>query len=82
MEIILEDVTNHGRIDMTVRFNENIYLFEFKVVEFFPNGKALEQLQNKDYAQKYRNLNQPIHLIGVEFSKEQRCVVGFNTLTL
>jgi hypothetical protein len=62
---------------MTVRFNQNIYLFEFKVVEFFPEGKAIEQLQTKNYAQKYQALNQPIHLIGVEFSKEKKCVVGF-----
>jgi hypothetical protein len=77
LDIILEDVTNHGRIDMTVKFNQNVYLFEFKVVEFVPEGKALEQLQNRNYAQKYQALNQPIHLIGVEFSKESRSVVGF-----
>jgi hypothetical protein len=81
LEIILEDVTNHGRIDMTVKFNKNIYLFEFKVVEFFPEGKAIEQLQTKNYAQKYQSLNQPIHLIGVEFSKESRSVVGFETIS-
>ena len=77
LEIILEDTTNYGRIDMTVKFNEQIYLFEFKVVEFVPNGKALQQLIDKNYAQKYQALNQPIHLIGVEFSKESRSVVGF-----
>ena len=77
LEIILEDTTNHGRIDMTVKFNEQIYLFEFKVVEFVPNGKALQQLIDKNYAAKYQALNQPIHLIGVEFSKESRSVVGF-----
>jgi hypothetical protein len=78
LEIILEDVTNHGRIDMTVKFNEHVYLFEFKVVEIVPEGKAIEQLKSKNYAQKYQSLNQPIHLIGIEFSKEQRSVVGFD----
>jgi hypothetical protein len=82
LEIILEDVTNHGRIDMTVKFNENVYLFEFKVVEFFPEGKAMQQLIDKNYAQKYQALNQPIHLIGVEFSKESRTVIGFETQTM
>ena len=81
LDIILEDVTNHGRIDMTVKFNNNIYLFEFKVVEIVPKGKALEQLQNRNYAQKYQTLNQPIHLIGVEFSKESLSVVGFEVKT-
>ncbi|MDO9139354.1 MAG: ATP-binding protein [Methylobacter sp.] len=82
LEIILEDVTNFGRIDMTVKFNDNVYLFEFKVVELVPNGKALQQLIDKNYAQKYQALNQPIHLIGVEFSKEARSVVGFEFLTI
>ncbi len=82
LDIVLEDVTNFGRIDMTVKFNGQIYLFEFKVVELLPNGKALEQLIAKNYAQKYQALNQPIHLIGVEFSKEARSVVSFEFVTI
>ncbi|MDP3363595.1 MAG: PD-(D/E)XK nuclease domain-containing protein, partial [Methylobacter sp.] len=82
LDIILEDVTNFGRIDMTVKFNQNIYLFEFKVVELMPNGKALQQLVDKNYAQKYQHLNQPVHLIGVEFSKEARSVVGFEFMSI
>jgi hypothetical protein len=82
LDIILEDVTNHGRIDMTVKFNQNVYLFEFKVVELVPEGKALEQLLNRNYAQKYQSLNQAIHLIGVEFSKESRTVIGFEVQTI
>ena len=81
LDIILEDTTNQGRIDMTVKFNEQVYLFEFKVVELVPQGKALQQLKDRGYADKYRSLNQPIHLIGVEFSKESRSVVGFEWLS-
>lgn len=77
LDITLEDTTNHGRIDMTVQFNNQIYLFEFKVVELVPEGKALGQLKAMDYAAKYRALGQPIHLIGIEFSKESRSVVDF-----
>jgi hypothetical protein len=77
LEIKVEDSTNKGRIDMTVLFNGHIWLFEFKVVEMVPDGRALEQLKQKGYAEKYRYLNQPIHLIGVEFSKDDRNIVGF-----
>jgi hypothetical protein len=80
LDITLEDVTHHGRIDMTVKFNQNIYLFEFKVVELTPKGSALQQLKDKDYAAKYRAENLPIHLIGIEFSKESRTVTGFETM--
>jgi hypothetical protein len=78
LDIRVEDSTNKGRIDMAVRFNGHIYLFEFKVVEMAPEGKALEQLQAKGYAEKYRQYGEPIHLIGVEFSRESRNIVGFD----
>jgi hypothetical protein len=34
------------------------------------------------YADKYRALGQPNHLIGVEFSKASRNIVGFEVETL
>jgi hypothetical protein len=76
-QVRVEDATNHGRIDMAVILPDNIYLFEFKVVELLPDGRALQQLQDKAYAEKYRSHGLPIQLIGVEFSREARNVVGF-----
>jgi hypothetical protein len=77
MDIVLEDVSNQGKLDMAVQFNGQVYLFEFKVVENEAEGKALQQIKDKQYADKYRALDQPIHLVGVEFSKKARNVVGF-----
>jgi hypothetical protein len=77
LEITLEDTTNHGRIDMTVQFEGRIYIFEFKVVELVPDGRALQQIKDKQYADKYRATGMPIYLIGVEFSKASRNIVGF-----
>jgi len=62
---------------MTLKFNQQVYIFEFKVVELAPEGNALRQIKDKAYADKYRHLNQVIHLVGVEFSKESRNIVGF-----
>ncbi|MEN9868479.1 MAG: hypothetical protein RL748_4069 [Pseudomonadota bacterium] len=76
-DVEVEDATNHGRIDMTLRLPAHIYLFEFKVVELLPDGRALQQLKDKAYADKYRSAGLPISLIGVEFSRETRNVVGF-----
>ena len=81
LDLIAEDVTSQGRIDLTVKLPERIYLFEFKVVELEPEGKALAQLKTKDYAAKYRAARVPIHLVGIEFSKESRRVVGFEAET-
>jgi hypothetical protein len=77
LDIRLEDVTNQGRLDMTLLFNNQFWLFEFKVVELVPEGRAMEQLKAKRYADKYRALKQPIHLIGIEFSKDERNLVAF-----
>ena len=77
LNITVEDSSSHGRVDMTVHFNDNIYLFEFKVVELASEGAAMAQLKEKGYADKYRSLNQPIHLIGVEFSKDTRNITAF-----
>ena len=79
LDIAVEDSSSHGRLDMAVRFNDNIYLFEFKVVESAPEGAAMAQLKENRYADKYRALNQPIHLIAIAFSRETRNVVGFET---
>lgn len=78
LDVTVEDYTNLGRIDMTLKFNNHVYIFEFKVVELVPDGKALQQIKDKAYADKYRQLNQPIYLVGVEFSKDNRNIVGFD----
>ena len=77
LDVTVEDSTSHGRLDMAVCFNGNVYLFEFKVVEMEPEGAAMAQLKERRYADKYRHLGQPVHLVAVEFSKEARNVVAF-----
>lgn len=77
LDLIAEDATCQGRIDLTLKFNEQVWLFEFKVVELEPEGRALQQIKDRGYADKYRALGQPIHLIGIEFSRERRTLVGF-----
>ena len=81
-DVRVEDATNHGRIDMTIKLPERIFLIEFKVVEILPEGRALQQLQQKAYADKYRQTGLPIVLLGVEFSRESKNVVGFEALEL
>ena len=78
LDVVVEDSSSHGRLDMAVRFNDNVYLFEFKVVELAPEGAAIAQLKAKGYADKYRDRGEPIHLIGVEFSREARNLAAFD----
>ncbi len=78
LDVRVEDSSSHGRLDMAVLFNDNVYLFEFKVVEMASEGAAMAQLKEKRYADKYRALGQPIYLIGVEFSKDDRNITDFD----
>ena len=77
LDVTVEDSSNHGRLDMAVLFNGNVYLFEFKVVEMTPKGAAMAQLKERRYADKYCGLGQPIYLIAVEFSKDERNLAAF-----
>ena len=77
LDITVEDSTNHGRLDMAVRFNANVYLFELNVVEMAGEGAAMAQLNERGYAEKYRRRGEPIHLVAVEFSRATRNVVAF-----
>ena len=72
LQVQPEDVTNHGRIDLTVCFVERVYIFEFKVNELTDSGSALAQIKEKKYAEKYQEQGKDIWLIGVEFSKVER----------
>ena len=80
LDITVEDSTSHGRLDMAVVFNENVYLFELKVVEMAPEGAAMAQLKDRRYADKYRHLGYPIHLVAVEFSRDARNLAAFEAV--
>jgi hypothetical protein len=78
LEVIPEDITNKGQIDLTVIYRERAYLFEFKVVEGEEGeGKALAQLKEKGYHKKYDGSAKEIYLIGIEFSSGERNIKGF-----
>ncbi len=77
LDLAAEESSARGRADMVLRYGGRVYLFEFKTVEKAPEGGALAQIKEKGYADKYRHLGQPIHLVGVEFSREERNVAEF-----
>ena len=82
LDLRVEDATSHGRIDMTVLNAGQVCIFEFKVVHTVATGEALRQIRARGYADKYRDRGEPIHLIGVEFGRAVRNVVGFEVETV
>ena len=77
LDLVGEESTSGGRADMVVRLNGSVYLFEFKLAEREGAGRALAQITEKGYADKYRHSGRPVRLIGVEFSREARNIAVF-----
>ncbi|NWH05056.1 ATP-binding protein [Desulfobacter latus] len=75
LDVRAEETTNHGQLDMAVLFNENAYIFEFKVNELTQPSRALDQIKEKKYHEKYTGRD--IYLIGIEFSKNDRNITCF-----
>ena len=73
----VEDSGSGGRLDFAVRIGGRVFLFEFKMEVRSAPGAALAQIKARGYAEKYRRLGEPIHLVGVEFSLEARNVSRF-----
>jgi hypothetical protein len=67
VEIVGEDVTNRGRIDITVKLASAIYIIEFKMGE-----GALAQIKERRYHEKYLDEQKSIYLLGIEFEEEAK----------
>ena len=78
MDLTVEDASSAGRLDLAMRFDSRLYLFEFKLAERAGEGAALRQLVERGYADKYRHLGEPIRLVGVEFSEQTRNIDAFD----
>ena len=66
----LEKHTNKGRMDMTIKTDQYIYLFEFK---FNSTAEiALQQIYDKGYAEPYKMDGRQIVCVGVNYSSEAR----------
>ncbi|BBB32966.1 conserved hypothetical protein [Thermotomaculum hydrothermale] len=76
---IAEDVTSRGRIDLTIKIEDKVYIFEFKVIEEEKDNKnPLEQIKEKKYFEKHKNEANEIYLIGISFSKEERNITSYS----
>lgn len=76
----VEVETNVGRIDAVVTLTDQIYLFEFKLDK--SADEALQQILDKQYADKYRLHGKSITLVGANFDSAKRTVTEWKTLLL
>jgi len=76
--VIIEDNTSKGRIDLAVVVNRSIvYIIEFKVLnKEEEKGKAIKQIKEKEYFKKYMNYEK-LYIIGIEIDKNKKEIVNF-----
>lgn len=72
LETTAESHTSEGRIDITVKTDEYIYIIELKYDH--TAKEALEQIEEKHYARPYQGDSRKIILIGASFSSKTRCI--------
>ncbi len=68
----VERTISDGRIDMIVKTKDYIYIFEFKYDQ--SADTALQQIEDKGYAKPFATDGRKIVKIGVNFSREHRCI--------
>jgi len=71
-----EVLTARGRIDLVVEFHDKIFIIEFKCNQ--SADKAIKQIHDKGYAEKYKQTGKKLFLIGVNFSSEKRNVAEWS----
>jgi len=88
-EIVPEDLTNRGQVDLTVKLEGYTYVMEIKLeresgmaTETGPN-QALEQIRERGYSEKYRGEpGKGLFEVGLVFSGEARNLVRADWLKL
>jgi hypothetical protein len=65
-----EGRTHKGRIDLTIETATDAYIIEVK--RDSTAKKAIEQIQDKSYTDRFRPSSKPITLIGIAFSTKRR----------
>ncbi|WP_395946921.1 PD-(D/E)XK nuclease domain-containing protein [Caedibacter taeniospiralis] len=74
-DTIPEDVTNHGKIDLTIIMRDKVVIIEFKLAKLGDAKSAIQQIKDKNYAEKYLSSNKPVYLIGMSFDPIERNVI-------
>ncbi len=78
-DIIAEEATADGRIDAVIRLSDINYILEFKFGQEGKDesGQAMQQIKDKEYAQKYITEHIEVIGIGISFSLETRNINGW-----
>ena len=80
LDLRVEDASSRGRSDMVLLHGGQVFVLEFKVAREQGGTdntehllhKAIQQMREKGYGEKYRHREEPIHLVALVFGWQNR----------
>ena len=77
VDVRAEDASSRGRADLVVLTGGQVFVLEFKMADGEEGAdialnEAITQIRERGYAEKYRDREAPIHLVGVACGREER----------
>ena len=78
-EVIPEDITNRGRIDLTLKTRDRIWIIEFKVDA---DESPIKQIKEKGYFEKYLGENREIFIVGINFDSHEKNIKNYEFETI
>ncbi len=87
LDLRVEESSGRGRADMVVFHGRQVFVFEFKMADGEDTGEAaarsaIEQIRDRGYAEQYRDRGEPVHLVGVSFSRDARNLAAVKVVQL
>lgn len=77
-DVHAEEKTADGRIDISLKLQDAIYILEFKYGK--TSQEALQQILAKDYAVKFAADARPVYAVGLNVSDDRRTIDSCDTL--
>ena len=76
-DVVPEDLSSHGRADLTLKMPKGIYIIELKYGK--SADEALRQIDECGYARKYALDGRPVVKVGLAFSEEERNITEWKS---
>ncbi len=77
-DVTAEESTAKGRSDIVIRMPKGIYILEIKMDKHA--DAALKQIDDKDYAGKYRSDGRPLTKVALCFSSQERNICEWESI--
>ena len=71
-DVQAEDMTSDGRMDIALKLQDAIYIFELKYGK--TASEATDQILTKDYAVRFAHDPRPVYAVGLNISQDRRTI--------